>query len=189
MKKMIAMLAIAFAVSSNHTDAQVRVNINIGAQPVWGPTGYDYVDYYYLPEYDVYYNVPQRQWAYFSGGRWMFGAALPPRYHVNLYNTYKVVVNEPRPYMRADYYRGRYANYRSVHNQVIIRDSRDSRYFVNRGHPRHNEWVMHNGPHNNGPHYGGPGHGGPGHDGHGHPGGPGNHGGPGGHGVPGGHRH
>jgi len=29
--------------------AQLNVNVNIGSQPLWGPTGYDHVNYYYLP--------------------------------------------------------------------------------------------------------------------------------------------
>jgi hypothetical protein len=46
--------------------AQVRVNINIGSQPVWGPVGYDHVDYYYLPDIETYYYVPTRQFVYFN---------------------------------------------------------------------------------------------------------------------------
>lgn len=42
----------------NNAKAQVSLNINIGSQPVWGPTGYDHVDYYYFPDIDAYYYVP-----------------------------------------------------------------------------------------------------------------------------------
>jgi hypothetical protein len=38
-----------------HAFAQVSVSVNIGSQPLWGPTGYDQAQYYYLPEYDAYF--------------------------------------------------------------------------------------------------------------------------------------
>ena len=61
MKKMIIGLAIVITSGmAVPASAQVRVNlnINIGSQPAWGPAGYDYVEYYYLPDIDVYYYVP-----------------------------------------------------------------------------------------------------------------------------------
>ena len=125
----------------NNASAQVRVNVNlnIGSQPAWGPTGYDYVDYYYMPDIDVYYNVPQRQYVYLDGGRWLFAASLPARYrNYDIYRGYKVVVNEPRPYLRAPYYRDRYAGYRGCYGkQTIIRDNRHyviKEYKGDRGH-------------------------------------------------------
>ncbi|HVZ24842.1 MAG TPA: hypothetical protein VG842_02245 [Sediminibacterium sp.] len=113
--------------------AQVRlsVDVNIGNQPVWGPVGYDHVEYYYLPDIDAYYYVPRHQFVYLEGKRWIFAASLPARYRgYDLYGGYKVVVNEPRPYLRAAYYRQQYARYRNWHGarQVVIRDSRDDRY-------------------------------------------------------------
>src|SRR5690349_11852372 len=116
MKKIILVLAVlAFTAGIKKTEAQLRVsvNLNIGTQPEWGPAGYDYAEYYYLPDIDVYYSVPQRQFIYFSNGRWVFGASLPYMYRsYNLYNSYKVVINEPRPYLRADVYRVKYARYK-----------------------------------------------------------------------------
>lgn len=98
-----------------HSQAQLRVhvNLNLGTQPGWGPAGYDYAEYYYMPDIDVYYCVPQRQFVYLDGGRWQFAYELPARYrNYNLYNGYKVVINEPRPYLRDDMYRERYGGYR-----------------------------------------------------------------------------
>ena len=128
--------------------AQVRVNlhVNLGNQPAWGPTGYDYAEFYYLPDVDCYYDVNAGQFVYFGNGRWVYARTLPPRYgRVDLYNTYKVVVNEPTPYRRADVYRRRYGNYRGHHDQQVIRDSREEKYFVVRDHPRHNEWQKNHG--------------------------------------------
>ena len=144
MKKIILMVVtllglIAFTKSSQ-AQVSLGVNINIGSQPVWGPVGYDYVDYYYLPDIDVYYYVPRHQYIYLSNGRWVFAASLPVRYRsYDIYSGYKVVINEPRPYLHADVYRSRYAPYRGRKNaQVIIRNSDEPRYYIVKGHPKYN---------------------------------------------------
>jgi len=143
MKKIFFIATVLFALltSAKNSQAQVSIglNVNIGSQPVWGPVGYDYVDYYYLPDIDVYYYVPRHQYIYLSGGRWIFAASLPFRYRsYNLYSGYKVVINDPRPYLHADVYRVRYAPYRGRHDQVIIRNSNDPKYYVVKGHPKYN---------------------------------------------------
>jgi hypothetical protein len=129
--------------TSATTYAQVSVNFNIGVQPVWGPTGYDYAEYYYLPDIDCYYYVPQHRFYYFSRGRWIFGSSLPYQYrNYNLYNSYKVVVNERDPWRNDATYRQKYASDKGRHDQQPIRDSKDSKYFVNPGHPQHNAFVQ-----------------------------------------------
>ena len=143
MKKIIFVSTILFTlvILTQKTQAQVRVgvNINIGSQPVWGPVGYDYAEYYYLPDIDAYYYVPRRQFIYLSNGRWIFSASLPVRYrNYDLYSGYKVVINEPRPYLHAGVYRTRYAPYRGRHDQIIIRNSDEPKYYVVKGHPKYN---------------------------------------------------
>lgn len=130
MKKIILIAALVLGgLAYCPSFAQVAVNVNIGSQPMWGPVGYDYVEYYYLPEPGVYYYVPTGEFIYWNGFEWVFVYTLPPRYHVNLYNTYKVVINEPRPYLHNDIYVKRYASYRSnPPKQIIIRDSNDPKY-------------------------------------------------------------
>jgi hypothetical protein len=135
MKKII--LAVALTVSSlafyNTTQAQISLSINIGSQPDWGPVGYDHVENYYMPDIDTYYSVPTRQYIYEDNGRWIRSASLPSRYrNYDVYNGYKVVVNEANPWNRATTYRTKYAGYKGKHNQTIIRDSRDAKY-LNRG--------------------------------------------------------
>lgn len=150
MKKFIfATVLIAGLALSQNADAQVRVNINIGSQPAWGPVGYDYARYYYLPEYNVYYDVVREQFIYPSRRSWAYGRSLPASYgRVNLYNTYKVVVNrnyEPYRDNRRDMQSyGRYSNSR---DQIVIRDSRENKYYESRYHPKHKEWN--NGRYNN----------------------------------------
>jgi len=143
MKKiiLIATIFFAFVFTAKNSQSQISIglNVNIGSQPVWGPVGYDYVDYYYMPDIDVYYYVPRHQFIYLSGGRWIFATSLPIRYRsYDLYSGYKVVVNEPRPYLHANIYRTRYAPYRGRHDQVIIRNSNEPKYFVVKGHPKYN---------------------------------------------------
>lgn len=142
--KKLALLAILTCsmVIRQETRAQIRfnVNLNIGSQPAWGPVGYDRVDYYYLPDIDAYYNVPQRQFIYLEGNRWIFAGALPSRYRgYNLYNGYKVVVNEPKPYLRANDYRIKYERYKGGRgpSQEMIRDSHDEKYRNNHGNKEH----------------------------------------------------
>jgi hypothetical protein len=148
MKKIILIMAvIAFTATAEKAAAQLRVNVNvnIGTQPEWGPAGYDYAEYYYLPDIDVYYYVPQRQFVYFSSGRWVFVSLLPARYRsYNLYNSYKVVINEPKPYLHHEVYRTRYAKYKGWYGKQSY-NKNNNRYKSyngrgnnnNRGHGNH----------------------------------------------------
>ena len=136
---MLALLVSGFMY--NDARAQVSVGINIGLQPVWGPVGYDRADYYYFPDIDAYYDVPEHRYVYLEGGNWVFGAQLPPRYgNFDVYHSYKVVVNEPKPYMHADVYREKYAVYKGHHDQQVIRDSHDPKYYVIKEHPDHGKY-------------------------------------------------
>lgn len=131
MKKII--IAAAILVSglafNNKAEAQIGVSINIGSQPDWGPVGYDRADYYYMPDIDTYYDVPAHQYVYLNDNRWVRSASLPARYrNYNVYNNYKVVINERNPWERNTVYRTRYANYKGRHDQVIIRNSKDVKY-------------------------------------------------------------
>jgi hypothetical protein len=157
MKKIILAITILFAliVSTHNAQAQVSVgvNVNIGSQPVWGPVGYDYAEYYYMPDIDVYYFVPRHQYVYLSGNNWVFSLSLPVRYrYYDVYSGYKVVINEPRPYLHANVFRERYARYKGRKNsQVVIRDSDEPKYYVVKGHPKYgHDNGNHNGAFKNG---------------------------------------
>jgi len=145
MKKTIFIVALllgGFAFQNANAQLRVNLRINIATQPVWGPVGYDHVEYYYMPDIDAYYYVPTRQYIYLQRGRWIFGASLPARFNYNVYTGYKVVVNDPTPYRHPETYRTRYASFKGNRGQEIIRDSRESRYFENRNHPEHNKWKQ-----------------------------------------------
>lgn len=133
-----------FLLGSTSVNAQVGVSINIDLQPQWGPAEYDYVEYYYMPEYDIYYYAPQRQFVYLRGTNWVMVNSLPTQYrHVDLYNTYKVVINEPKPYLKNKYYSEHYKQYKGQHSkQSLIRDSKEPKYAKNDYQPAHSRNTM-----------------------------------------------
>ena len=142
MKKLILLFVLCTSgLLCSTTSAQVTFRVNIGSQPIWGPVGYDHVEYYYLPEIEAYYYVPSRQFTFMENGRWLTRSSLPARYrNFDMYNARKVVVNEPKPYLHHNDYKVKYVSSNVHSNQQAIRDSRDSRYFVNKNHPEHSKW-------------------------------------------------
>jgi hypothetical protein len=122
--QVLPILTILTTASVFSSKAQVSVNVNIGAQPMWGPAGYASVDYYYLPDIECYYYVPRRQFVYLSGPNWVFSYNLPARYRgYDLYGGYKVVCDGPRPYRHFSHDRVAYARYRGYRgHQPVIRD-------------------------------------------------------------------
>jgi len=137
----IALVTLGITSQIKPASAQISLRINIGSQPMWGPSGHDYVEYYYLPEIEAYYYVPNGQYIYVENGRWVTRRYLPMRYrNFDLYNALKFVINESKPYYRHDYYKSKYSSQRDHRREVAIRDSRDSRYYQNKNHPQHQNW-------------------------------------------------
>lgn len=135
MKKILLLFTLLLASSIvTKTEAQsINVNVNIGYQPAWGPVGYDYVNYYYIPEINVYYNVPQSVFYYLDRGRWISARYLPYSYQrYDLYPMYKVVLNDRDPWLRNNFHVRDYARFRSIRNQPIIIHSSNSRYASSR---------------------------------------------------------
>lgn len=142
MRYLFLLISVVLVSGALYPQAVIKLSSNVNSQPVWGPTGYDHVEYYYLPDIETYYNVPQHRFFYYEGGRWIGRSQLPPRYHdYDFYNSYKVVLNEREPYLNHKIYRDQYIAYKGRHDQPPIRDSRDVKYFVIRNHPEHNNWV------------------------------------------------
>jgi hypothetical protein len=171
MKKHLIILAfLCFSAAGNMAFSQVHVNVNIGLQPVWGPVGYDHVEYYYLPDADAYYYVPEHRFYYNEGGAWVSGAYLPGRYHdLDLYHVHKVVINEPQPWLRHNEYHERYHSYAGRRDQEVIRESHDQRYWEIKEHPEHGKWKGgDHGDHGNHGDHGDHGHGGHDEGEHGH---------------------
>ena len=145
MKKILfaALLALGTTAFTNiEAQAQVSVNINIGNQPAWGPVGYDYVQYYYIPEYNIYYDVVSNRYIYMNNRRWIHAAMLPPHLrHIDLYRTHKVVLNQRNPYRYNDNHMRAYGRYRNDRNQMVLRDNRGYQQYRNNGNrpPQHME--------------------------------------------------
>lgn len=156
MKKHIILSLLLTGFLFGNANAQLNVNVNIGVQPSWGPSGYKYVDYYYLPDMDAYYYVPKKQFIYFNGSNWLFVPRPPVPYrNVDLYRTYKVVINEPRPWLRHNVYQVKYKQYKGYYGkQKIIKDNPPGHaygHYKDKGPAKHKQ-------HNNG-HRKGNGHG------------------------------
>jgi len=135
-------LSLILGMTSVHvTEAQVRVSINIDIQPAWGPAGYDYAEYYYIPEIDIYYDVINRLYWYYDMDRWLSCVFLPHIYaHYDFYSLYKVVLNGVfNPWRYHSRYRNLYAQYRYNYRQVPIYCMHDSRYHIARNNYR--GWV------------------------------------------------
>jgi len=131
---MKAVILAAFMLFSaalfNSASAQISFGVNINVQPSWGPVGYDHVDYYYIPDIRCYYYVPAHQFIYQRGGRWAFSNDLPPAYRgFDLFHSYKVVMNEPQPYLHFNEHLAQYNHFRGGPNgQAFIRDNHEDRY-------------------------------------------------------------
>jgi len=134
MKKFLLVSALLIGMASSYStiEAQVSLNvsINIGRQPAWGPVGYDYVDFYYFPDINCYFNVNLELFYYFERGRWFSARYLPYAFrNYDLYGMYKVVlVGVANPWIHNSIHIRDYGRYKGYKNQVIIRDSRDTRY-------------------------------------------------------------
>jgi hypothetical protein len=115
MKKLKLIAVGVFLFVSSLVQSQVSVNVNIGAPPPWGPVGYSNIEFYYLPDIEVYYDIRASQFIYFQSGRWYRSRYLPGPYrNYDLYNGYKVVLRDyhgTRPYTyfkshKSKYYKG-----------------------------------------------------------------------------------
>ncbi|RPI06012.1 MAG: hypothetical protein EHM64_04595 [Ignavibacteriae bacterium] len=118
-----------------------QVGVNIYDQPVWGPEGYDYAEYYYIPDIDSYYSVSEHQYIYRDGSTWRHSPTLPNTYNgYDPYHSYKVVINGSAPYENDEINQSKYRTYKGKRDQRMIRDSHDPKYFEIKDHPQHNQW-------------------------------------------------
>lgn len=145
MKKLIFLLTMTLS-GMSQSYAQEIAKSNLVDQPDWGPSGVAYAENYYIPDLNMYYNVPKRIYVYQRNGRCYTGTETSNSYQYsgtwfvsdklpmacsgyNLYRAYKVVINTPEPWRNHSYYLSHYWSYRSRTDQVAIRDSREPRAF------------------------------------------------------------
>ena len=154
MKKLLFILGFGLIIGMVHlnkAEAQVHVNINIDVHPAWGPSGYNYAEYYYIPEINIYYDVIRQLYIYPNGRRWISTMYLPVDYwYYDFYSLYKVVLNgivRPWTYNRNHYHL--YSGYCYNYHQMPIYYMREPHYRIAR--QNFHGWVepryM---PHNNG---------------------------------------
>lgn len=163
MKKLVLIPALffgAFAVKNANAQIGLHVNLHLGGLhaaaviPVAAPVVDEPVcadDYYYYPEVEAYYSVPEHCYYYQdSYGSWISAAYLPGRYHDFDWRTARrVEIRGARPYVRHDMYRARYGGWSN-------RDDYYARAFPGRDrdmpNPRFDRNDRHdwNGPRDNG---------------------------------------
>ncbi|MCJ8211151.1 hypothetical protein MUY27_15635 [Mucilaginibacter sp. RS28] len=116
MKKLTTILAVAAgSLLFNRADAQLRVHVNFNfgdPTPVVAqqyPAYDDSDDYYYLPDVEAYYSIPQNCYYYMDGGRWISARYLPGAYRNYDWRAFRhFEIRERRPYMHHDNYRERW---------------------------------------------------------------------------------
>ena len=129
MKKLILSVVLFLAISGLQ---QAFAQVNITLQPKWGPVGYNYVNYYYLPDIETYYHVPTHRYVHQNpAGKWVYSNGLPATYrNYDLYNGYKVVINQPDAYKYHKDHKIKYIGYKGNKSQAIIKNSKDVKYKV-----------------------------------------------------------
>lgn len=130
----ILLIGIILALAGS-AQSQISVNVNIGTPPVWGPRGYDQVRYYYLPDVEAYYDVQSSMFIYISGHQWIHRTYLPVRYrNYDLYNGYKVVLNDYRGNSPYRYFKDHKVKYKKGYRGVKQYNRGDRKDYDNRSH-------------------------------------------------------
>ncbi|HYM93507.1 MAG TPA: hypothetical protein VET23_05160 [Chitinophagaceae bacterium] len=82
--------------------------------PVWAPSYYAGVRYYYLPDIETYYDLSTHEFVYLDNGQWLFSRGLPSLYSsYNLYGGFVITLNRSvyQPWMYHQYYLSHYPRY------------------------------------------------------------------------------
>jgi hypothetical protein len=126
MKKCILFIVLtANFLICDTTKAQLRLCVfcNTNEQPAWGPAGFDLALFYYMPDIDIYYSVQQHLFIYQRRGEWVSSVSLPARFPAfDLFKIYKVVINEPEPYLQHQGDKEKYNSFKGKRGQPVIKD-------------------------------------------------------------------
>jgi len=126
-------ILIAFIITGtlNSCGTSASITYENYTPPAWAPPYDDAssIQYYYFPDYDMYYDVWNDQFWYSNNGIWTSCIGLPPIYpNVDLYSAYVVLVNKKyhTPWNDNDYYARNYPahsydNYKNivVSNRIV----------------------------------------------------------------------
>lgn len=160
----LAIIGLLFlAVGS--TQAQVSVNVNIGtppppvvvtpkvviaSPPVWGPVGYDNVEYYYLPDIQIYYDIRLAQYIYFGNGKWIRSRNLPSHCrNYNLYNGYKVALTDYHGHSPYNHFNNHKVKYYKGYKGKPQKNRGDYKVKYENGHDDHDNHDNHDNGHHN----------------------------------------
>jgi hypothetical protein len=91
----LVILGILMVFALHSIQAQNSVNKNSVKAPLWGPSGYSFANYYYIPDIETYYDIRKSQFIFLKTGLWTQSKSLPLQYkNYDLNKGYKVVLNE-----------------------------------------------------------------------------------------------
>jgi hypothetical protein len=138
MKKFALSIIIAASGLVTQT-ASAQVGVNVGFRigplvinvhkPIAPAIVYD--EFYYLPEVDAYYSVPEQCYYYNDGYNWVNAAYLPGAYrNYDWRSVRRYEVRAQRPYANHDYYRNKYNG---------SRNNNWNDQYANRGPQRNND--------------------------------------------------
>ncbi|WP_291114819.1 hypothetical protein [Flavobacterium sp. UBA6135] len=123
--KTIKFILLGLLLSSFTMQSQVSVNVNLGKPPVWAPADRVEVQYYYLPEVDVYYDVPAQRFIYIRNGRWHHSAALPAKYRgYNLNGANIVYLTDYRGNAPYKFHKSHKAKYGNRGNAYVVKQTK-----------------------------------------------------------------
>ncbi|MEL1241842.1 hypothetical protein [Flavobacterium flavipallidum] len=157
--KLIATGIVFFAAAAT-SQAQVSINVNIGApavvvRPAWVPQNHVNVDFYYIPEIESYYDVSAGLYVYLNNGNWCRTRYVPARYrNYDLNHARRIELrgyHGSRPYTYYNCHNERYSNNR-YNNRYVESRRYDNRRYDNRRDNRYADNYREN--HDRGNHYG-----------------------------------
>jgi hypothetical protein len=176
----LSIIALLFFAGST-AKAQVSINVNIGtppppvvvvespkvviaSPPEWGPVGYDNVEYYFLPDIQVYFDIRLSQYIYFGNGKWIRSRYLPSHCrNYDLYHGYKVVLTDYHGHTPYTYYNAHKVKYYKGYKGAPQQCRGEYKVHYDNGNHKqgnHNDYSHHDNDHHDN-------HGGNGHHGNG----------------------
>lgn len=149
MKNLQFILAAFVIASSLSTNAQVAINVSLGARPQWHNESRceNNTNYYYLPEIEAYYDVTSATFIYNGSRGWVRAAYLPEyygNYDVNRGLKVALSYRGRSPYVNFEYDRDRYYRNNRRDDYGRRHDNRRNDYVVYNSGRRHydegNRW-------------------------------------------------
>ena len=107
-KNVITMSAVTLLTGAISIGLSACSNNYSGATVVQSSARYYPYDYYYYPNYSVYFHISTGYYHYYDGRSWIKVRTLPPRYILNSSDRVRLVINSDRPYIAHNKHRTTY---------------------------------------------------------------------------------